>query len=46
MDHQSAWDFQERMIRILDKFAIKDPDQIVSTLSGGKKSDWLWPFFC
>jgi ATP-binding cassette subfamily F protein uup len=37
MDHQSAWDFQERMIRILDKFAIKDPDQIVSTLSGGQK---------
>jgi ATP-binding cassette subfamily F protein uup len=37
MDHQSAWDFQERMIRILDKFAIKDPEQIVSTLSGGQK---------
>jgi len=37
MDRKSAWDFQDRMIRILNKFAIKDLDQIVSTLSGGQK---------
>jgi ABC transport system ATP-binding/permease protein len=37
MDRKSAWDFQERMLRILDKFAITDPDQIASTLSGGQK---------
>ena len=37
MDRKSAWDYQDRMLRILDRFALKNPEQIVSTLSGGQK---------
>lgn len=37
MDHLNAWDYERRMIQILDKFNIKNLEQKVDTLSGGQK---------
>jgi ATP-binding cassette subfamily F protein uup len=37
MDHLNAWDYDRRMIQILDKFSIKNLEQKINTLSGGQK---------
>jgi len=37
MDHLNAWDYDRRMVQILDKFNIKNLEQKVNTLSGGQK---------
>jgi ATP-binding cassette subfamily F protein uup len=37
MDHLRAWDYDRRMIQILDRFNIKNLDQKINTLSGGQK---------
>jgi len=37
MDHLNAWDYDRRMVQILDKFNIKNIEQKVNTLSGGQK---------
>lgn len=37
MDHFHAWDYERRMIQILDKFNITNLEQKVNTLSGGQK---------
>ena len=37
MDHLNAWDYDRRMVQILDKFNIKNLEQKVDTLSGGQK---------
>ncbi len=37
MDHNECWDYERRMIEMLDRFNINDPDQKVGNLSGGQK---------
>lgn len=37
MDHLHAWDYDRRMIQILDRFSITNLEQRVNTLSGGQK---------
>ncbi len=37
MDLTDAWDFERRMIQMLDRFRITTLDQKISTLSGGQK---------
>ncbi len=37
MDHLHAWDYERRMIQILDRFRITNMDQKINTLSGGQK---------
>lgn len=37
MDHLHAWNYERRMIQILDRLNITDLDQIINTLSGGQK---------
>jgi ATP-binding cassette subfamily F protein uup len=37
MDHFHAWDYERRMIQILDKFNITNLEQNINTLSGGQK---------
>jgi ABC transport system ATP-binding/permease protein len=37
MDHFHAWDYDRRMVQILDRFNITDLEQKVDTLSGGQK---------
>jgi len=37
MDHLHAWDYDRRMIQILDKFNISNLEQKIKTLSGGQK---------
>jgi ATP-binding cassette subfamily F protein uup len=37
MDHLHAWDYERRMIQVLDRFSITNLDQKINTLSGGQK---------
>ncbi len=37
MDHFHAWDYDRRMVQILDRFKITDLEQKINTLSGGQK---------
>ncbi len=37
MDHLHAWDYERRMILILDRFNIRNLNQKINTLSGGEK---------
>jgi ATP-binding cassette subfamily F protein uup len=37
MDHFHAWDYERRMVQILDRFSITNLDQKINTLSGGQK---------
>jgi ATP-binding cassette subfamily F protein uup len=37
MDHFHAWDYERRMVQILDRFEIINLDQKIDTLSGGQK---------
>jgi len=37
MDHLHAWDYERRMIQILDRFNITNLEQKINTLSGGQK---------
>jgi ATP-binding cassette subfamily F protein uup len=37
MDQMHAWDYERRMVQILDRFNIKRLEQPVNTLSGGQK---------
>jgi ATP-binding cassette subfamily F protein uup len=37
MDHHHAWDHEARVLSLLHKLGLKDPDQSVKTLSGGQK---------
>lgn len=37
MEQRNAWDYQRRMVEILDKFGIQDLNQKIETLSGGQR---------
>lgn len=42
MDDLKAWDFEAKIREILQQLNIARFDQLVRSLSGGQKNDWLW----
>lgn len=44
MDHFQAWDYERRMIQILDRFSIINLDQKINTLQEDKRKDSLYQF--